>query len=354
MASKNGTKLAVFAGASVMVMVLLAAVLAGVVSIKPASVTANSNGQPIIVTNGGSSASTVATGLRSGTDFKFLPYHFDTITGAAKTEGTHVTTYVLSKAATASGYTFKTPASTSAVQIPYDGDDGFVYFTSEAASGQTFALDTTKFDARTSKVGYIDVEGDSNPEWVLKYDTVRPSPLANSADSNNIPTVGPTLQWFNVDSAVTLTAPSAVTSIGTGTVPKSQFVKVTATAQKAQIYKELQISFNSTSTSKWDESNSWIKTPFGTYKLSQATSTGSTVLGATTAGKAYYFRLANDQSTAPIVTIPTGGAVDRYDEVKITWTLSSSDVINVKVAYVTMSATDSTQASSSVNFNNSY
>lgn len=352
MATKgSSTKWAAVGGAGLVAIVLIAAMAFGVVNINQASVATNSNGQPVIVnTNNGNSAPLTGQGIVSGTDFKFLPYHVDSLTGAAKTEGTHVNTWLLTKSNTPSGYTYKVAASTSAVQVPYEGTDGYVYFTTEAASGQTFALDTTKLDARTSVVGYIDVEGDSNPEWVLKYNTAG---MFNSAQSDNVPTVGPSLQWFNVNGAVTLTAPSAVTSIGTSQTDNTQFLKVTATAQKAQIYKELQISFNSTSTTKWDESQSYIKTPFGTYKLSDATSKGSTTLGTTTAGTAYYFRLANNQSTAPIVTIPTGGSADRYDEIKVRWTLSSGDVINIRVSYVTFSATDGSQAATVVNYNNS-
>jgi hypothetical protein len=283
-------------------------------------------------------------GIPPGTDFKFLPYHTDSITGTAKTEGTHVNTVILQvDPSKASGFSDRVAASTTAVQLPMlASDGGYVYFTAKAASGQAWALDTSALSANGGNVqivGWMDYNGDSSPEWVLKYDT---SKVYNVIQTQQVPTLAPALKWFQVNGAVTLTAPTAVTGIGASATDQTYNIKVTATAQKAQLYREIQVRFNTTSTSKFDPALSYITTPFGTYSLGSATSTSQDGTY-----QYFYIRIANEQNTAKIVTIPTGGSVDRYDTMKIHWTLATNDVIQVGLKYVTMSATNSAQESGS-------
>ncbi len=314
---------------------------------QPASITASTTANSLSVNTASitptSQPITNSNGLPPGSVITVNSNPSDELAGTSLTEGTNTVSTWLQKSG--NGYTFFVSGTSKSYTI--QDPNGYVYVALAAASGQTYALDINTFKQNNANfyVGstYMDWDGDGGKEWVLTLNT-KGTPTQQQ-NFGQIPTYTITQPWLNVDAAVTLTAPTAQSSIGTSAIDEHNLVKVVGTQKKAQFYKEIDVDFNSTSTSKWDTGLTYIQLPFGTYTLNQAASTS-----VSSTDTIYYFKFGNDQSQVPVVTIPNNGNTARYDDLKVRWTLSTGDKINTKTTYFTYSATDSAQASSAVTF----
>lgn len=287
------------------------------------------------------------TGLKTGDQLTVTMNNRDALTEASLTEGTNVKTTLLNKK-TGGGYNVVTTGSGQTYTLTA-ADNGMVSVGFETqASGQSYAFAVERTKAANAGImqgcEYVDVELDGTKEWVCQFST---SHLTSQvALSGTKPDLAINAKYYN-ENTLSLNSPSDISSIGT-TAGTTKFIEwiASGTAGDASYVSTVELKLNSTTTSKWDEGNSYITVGGTQYALSSLERSQD---GTNTH---YYLRFGNDLSKAKILEFSNTGIAKDYMTAKIVWNLSSGNVITTTLLIDSVNEVDGangTQSDSVVN-----
>ena len=213
-------------------------------------------------------------------------------------------------------------SNTVTFTVPTDAD-GAVYFTAMPASGQSYFISPNAIADRNtnqyvSSFDFIDITGDGTAEWLFRMDLRDvPAPTAGQTASTIILTV---LSYD--DGSSTLSSPADQTSIST-TANTQTWIRWdnTVGAETADPVYELEVRFNTTNSTQWDEGQTIVGIPnIGDVALSDP----RFIKSDTSTLTKYKYTLGNSLENANFITTPQNGNTLHPMNLKVQHSLSAA------------------------------
>ena len=218
----------------------------------------------------------------------------------ARTDDTNADTIYYKR--TLDGEFRKLASSTSnSATITVDEDLKTVWAEVTVPSGQAFYVDANAIASSHSRVGtpiWADPNLDNKNSYVFPIDITGIS----TPDPNNTPEFQLMIDLWT-DGTLTIDSPSDTTAVGQGKVKTTVKWSADMTAEKtAEAVTEIKITLNSTDTTQWYETDSFIEVPSGTgtQKVTFAQMDRSDLSSTTV----YKFKYGTDVDTANMFVVP--------------------------------------------------
>lgn len=216
-------------------------------------------------------------------------------------------------------------------------DNGFIYMKIGEVAGQNYYLDRVQTEKASPRIvpgsyQFIDVTGDGVKEHIFKIwvgDLKAPTGGQTGSDFYI------SAYWYSYEKPA-INTPSDISSIGTtpGTAKYIEWYTYFTTSKKAWLVSEIELKINSTATTKWDTSLSYVNVPGkGFFYLNTATKT-------TDGTNTYYtWTIGKQLNDAYPITYGANELNKKEWTTKLVLNLSAGDKLNVTLTITGLKTT---------------